>query len=352
MTEPTPQRPVWLDDFTIPADAAGAVVAVDFGDDGLWAARMGADGRVEQVAVEPRITPSVLDIRVASYLHHGEAVPGTDDPQVFAELLDLCRRARTVLIERDSVILMGTEHLRLVTITLDTAMAATVPEVNRANGLIVELAGREPVAAVFLGPGMDLWPGLWETLTDRGFALLGPDDPFPETFVGDDEATRALEALPETPTSLAWATAPAEALPDAAAAAEFAERAPSAAAARRTRALLTAAALAVIALGGIGLAAATMTGDDDSPPAAAESGATAVSTPEQGGDEAPIAASPSELRAARAPMKRYVPPKPTSSSTTKTSEAPLGPQPRPRPRPDNRRTIPNPIPGLPPIIIG
>lgn len=358
MTSAPPPPPPWIDDFSIPADTAGAVVAVDFGDDGLWAARLDADGAVVRIAREPRITPAVLDLRVATYLHHSEAIPGTDDPQTFAELLDVCRRARASLIERESVLLMGTDRLRMVSVTLDTVLAATVPEANRANGVIVELAGSEPVAAVLLGPGIDRWPGLWEALTERGFAMLGPEDPFPELFAGDDAATHALQAISPDPVALAWATSAATPSADIAAPGTDAPDtgAPDTAAPgtsvrnpRRTRIALTAAALAVIALGGAGLATALSLDDTDQPSTAAESSTPSSTDPSVSG--AP-AAAPSELRAARAPMKRYVPPRTTSSTTSTTSEAPLGPRPRPKPRPDNRRTLPNPIPGLPPIVIG
>lgn len=344
MTVPTPDRPAWLDDFSIPAGAAGAVLALNFGDDGLWAARLDPDLSVAQTVSEPRITPMVLDVRTAGYLRDSEAFPGAADPENFTELLDLCRRARDSLAERDSVLLMGTGELRLVPVTLDTVMAATVPEVNRAHGMIAELAGREPVAAVFLGPGTDGWPGLWEALTDRGFAMLLPGDPFPPTFAGDDDTTHVFEAVAPEPSSLAWAAAPAAEEPP------VQNRNP-----QRSKVILAVAALSIIAVGGIGVAAATLQGDDHPAPAVLSTAASDTETEEaessgQGGTVAP----PSELRAARSSMKRYTPPpSPTATPTeTQTSEAPLGPRPRPKPRPDTRRTLPNPIPGLPPIVIG
>lgn len=343
MTVPTPDRPDWLENFSIPAGASGAVLALDFGDDGLWAARLAPDLTVTQTVSEPRITPTVLDVRIAGYLRDSEAVPGAADPENFTELLDLCRRARDTLVERDSVLLMGTGRLRLVPVTLDTVMAATVPEVNRAHGLIAELAGREPVAAVFLGPGTDGWPGLWESLTDRGFSMLLPGDPFPPTFAGDDDTTHAFEAVAPEPSSLAWAAAPAAEEPAAR------NRNP-----RRGKVILTVAALSIIAVGGVGVAAATLLGDDHPTPSTLST-ATADETAEEVADgDTPAAAPPSELRAARATMKRYTPPpSPTATSTpTQTTEAPLGPRPRPTTRPDTRRTLPNPIPGLPPIVIG
>ncbi|AVL99415.1 hypothetical protein C6V83_03090 [Gordonia iterans] len=347
MTAPASRRPAWLDDFTVPASAAGAVLAFDFGDDGLWAARVDRRLDVEETVMEPRITPAVLDVRIASYLRDSETVPDADRPAVFAELTDVCRRARHTLIERDSVLLMGTEHLRLVTVSLDTAMAATVPEVNRAHGMIVELAGREPVAAVLLGPGTDSWPGLWESLTARGFAMLLPGDAFPATFGGDDDRTDVLESVDDAPTALAWAAAAPE-TPTA-----FTQ--PPAPRRRRHRRQVmgTAAALAVVALAGTAVAV-TVVNDEDDP------GTDLLATPassdptgaEPTPETSPSTVAPDDLRAARAQMKRYTPPTSSSSAAPSTSEARPGTPPRPRPRPNPRRTIPNPIPGLPPIIIG
>lgn len=351
MTAPSLHRPAWLDDFTIPASAAGVVLAFDFGDEGLWSARLDRDRNVVETVLESRITPGVLDVRTASYLRDSEIVPNADQPEVFAELTDVCRRARGVLIERDSVLLMGVEHLRLVTVSLDTAMAATMPEVNRAHGMIVELAGREPVAAVFLGPGTDAWPGLWESLTARGFTMLLPGDAFPPTFGGDNRETDVLESVDEAPTSLAWAAESQRApigLPAEAPAAPPVRRLIR----HRRQALGTAAALAAVAIAGTAVAVAAVNDDDDSK---TDLLATTGTSDQSAGIQPTTAASPTtvepaDLRAARAQMKRYTPP--TSSASSTTSEARPGPQPRPRQRVIPRRTIPNPIPGLPPIVIG
>lgn len=355
MTAPTPQPPTWIDDFAIPADAAGAILALNLDDDSLWAARLSADGTVSGTVTEPRIDPRVLDVRIAGYLRDGETVDGADDPAVFAELLDVCRRARGELLDRDSTLVMGTHRLRLVTVTLDTVVAATMPELNRAHGMLVELAGREPVAAVLLGPGTDAWPGLWESLTERGFAPIFPGDPFPVTYAADDTATGMLEALdPAAAAPLAWAAVddPAAASSTAHGTVAPARLDRSTRTARRTR-IATAAAAAVIALTAVVVAITSLTGDDDvrtSPAAASEPTVTAVET----GPAAPTTASPADLRAARAPMLRYRPPVTTATETateTATQRPTTGPRPT-QPRPNPRRTIPNPIPGLPPIVIG
>lgn len=347
---PDPDHPAWLDDFSIPDGAAGAVLALDFGGDGIWAARLNPDLTLAQTVTEPRITPSVLDVRTAAFLRDGESIPGAADPATFPELVDICRRARDTLIERDSVLLMGADRLRMVSVSLDALRAATVPEVNRTHGMIAELAGRQPVAAVFLGPGTDSWPGLWESLSERGFTLLLPGDDFPAMFAGDEGITTAFDAVAPEPESLAWAEVPAPEIP-----------AGPARNTKRPKVIMAVAALSIIAVAGVGVATATLMDDDElPPPPAATTDQAAVPTGESPGEssggDTPEVASPSELRAARETMKRYTPPpSPTSEATTatRTTEAPLGPRPRPRERrPDTRRTLPNPIPGLPPIVIG
>lgn len=352
--QPAAPRPAWLDDFTVPAHPAGAVLALDFGADGLWAARLADDGRLAATATEPRITGRVLDLRMAGFLRTTGAVPEADRPEVFTELVDLVRRARDGLADRDSVLLMGTEHLRLVTVSLDTVLEATVPEINRVHGMVVELAGREPVAAILLGPGTDAWPGLWEALTERGYSLLLPGDDFPALFAGDEEPTGALDAVDQEQAALAWSAS--ETIPPVG---------DDPGARRRNR---VAAAVGVVAclaiLGGAVAVAVTSTrpADDDSGP-------IAVATPSADDDEvsgtettsagAPSTALPADIAAARAEMSRYRPPTSTPTQTSQprqptqtATEAPTGANPRPRPRPNPRRTIPNPIPGLPPIVIG
>lgn len=347
MTEPTAPRPAWIDDFSIPPEAAGVVLALDFSDDGVWAARLTRDLTVEQVVTEPRITPTVLDVRAASFLRDAEVVPEAGDPETFVELLDICRRARGTLIDRDSVLLMGKDKLRLVTVTLEVVMSATVPEVNRVHGMIVELAGSQPVAAVFLGPGADDWPGLWEALTARGFAMLLPDDDFPETFAGDEDSTTVLEPVGSGAlTSLAWAESPDTGPVPAPESSPAAQQ-------RRSRLVIAAAVLALVAATGAGVAVATMSDDEPdrlSPTTEAAADRSIEGVSSKSGTT-PTTVEPNDIRAARAPMKRYATPTSKPSSSSKASEAPLGPRPRPKQRP-HRRTIPNPIPGLPPIVIG
>ncbi|MFT3716223.1 MAG: hypothetical protein QM774_09830 [Gordonia sp. (in: high G+C Gram-positive bacteria)] len=342
-----PGHPAWLDAFDVPADAAGAVLALDFGDSGLWAARLDPAMNVEATTAEPRITPYVIDVRTATYLRDTGAVPEASDPAVFAELVDIVRRARESLIERDSVLLMGTQQLRLTTVSLDAVMAATVPEVNRVHGMVVELAGSEPVAAVLLSPGADQWPGLWESMTERGYTMLLPGDPFPVTFAGDDEPTHTLLDRVEASTgSLAWEVSDAEGTEAGD------DAAPSGSRSRRGRVLAGVAALGLVVAGGAGVALAVQGGDEHQRPTAQTATPSTSANAHEEEQRPPATAAPEDISAARASMSRYVPPAPKSTARPTQTEAPTGPKPAPRPRPNPRRTIPNPIPGLPPIVIG
>ncbi len=352
MTSPQSSRPAWLDDFSIPRRASGAVLAVDFDDDGVWMARLTSKTNVSSEITECRISPAVLDVRVASRLRDTGAVPEATDPGIFTELLTLCTQARETLARRDSAMLMGDEHLRLVTVSLDEMMIATMPEVNRVHGMIAELADRDPVDAVFLGPGTDAWPGLWESLSARGFAMLTPGDPFPTTFGGDESDTGILEQIDSgAVTALAWAATTDEDEDGALAPTRSPAARPHA---RRGKAVMAAAAAGVLAVVGAGIAVATMSHQNDQQlPTASffdDDGPARTTTAEAPG---PTTAEPADIKAARATMNRYQPPTPTRTTETKVTEAPTGPQPRPEPKPtETRRTIPNPIPGLPPIIIG
>lgn len=102
---------------------------------------------------------------------------------------------------------------------------------------------------------------------------------------------------------------------------------------------------AVLAL--VGVATAFALTDDDSAQrtAAAPSSSAPVTQP------APSSyADPAVLAEARLPAQQYTPPPPPPPQTT-PNDTTTRPRSRPRPRPRPRLTIPNPIPGLPPIVL-
>ncbi|EGD53817.1 hypothetical protein [Gordonia neofelifaecis] len=371
MTGSQNRQPEWLTAFDLPCEPTGAVIALDLVPEGLWAARV-RDGSAAESELEDRIHPSVLDARIAGYLRDSGKVDAAA-PEVFAELLAVAGRARASLVGRDSALIMGDEHLRFVMLTLDDVVEATVPEANRAHGMIVELAGLLPVDAVLLGPGHVAWPGLWEALTERGFSVLQPGDDFPETFGGNDSPTELLSAVEAPQAVRAWDAAAAG--PELVNPADYnmdrfgntvhqepvgpvetdsAEPQPG----MRGR-MIAVAAVTLLAVGGGGVALAMNAHESSGPDRNAAESATRSSSKAPGTTSEPVrvpgSVDPKDLAAARVPMLKYTtPPPPPPKKTTKeqSSEAQTGPAPQAPARPHRRRTIPNPIPGLPPIVIG
>lgn len=362
----TPNSPPWLRDFDVPGDPTGAVIAIDFGADGLWAGRV-ERGAVVAESVEHRITPQVLDVRMATYLRDVGRVD-VPDGDVFGELVRVSGHARESLAGRETVLSMGEKHLRLVSVHLTDVMEATVPEINRAHGMVIELADRDPVDAVLLGPGNDEWPGLWESLTERGYSVLTPGDPFPQTFGGSDHPTEMIGAVSQPQQVLAWAASDEPGLADPAlvdpadyGADRFEPDAdpeqPASPRPRRAKLLVvTAVVLAAVGGGGVALA---MNAQETHKPSVKQADAVSSSsesvakptTPEP--EHVDAAVDPSVLAAAKVPVLKYTtpPPPPPPPKPTRTRQATPGPSPTQPSRP-HRRTIPNPIPGLPPIVIG
>ncbi|MCF8606029.1 hypothetical protein L5I01_22000 [Gordonia sp. HY442] len=403
----------WLSGFTIPEAPTGAVLALTFGASGIWTGRVDGRRRIVASLSEPRIVPSILDMRIAAELTENGSVPEASEPAVFDELTELVRRARDLIDDRDSTFVMGTGTLRFISVSRADIVEATVPEVNRIHGMIVELAGTQPVDAILLGPGTDQWPGLWESLTERGFTALLPGDRFPDTFGGDDDPTNTLARIDEAPVALAWGAQPSDSGPasfsasgidpadyrldeygnvqfdssrrdqygdtqygdiqfgDAGYRDDPNEARRAAESKRRWQITAAAAILVLVGLGGVGTAVATNIHEHNGPSIDELGDLSASDTTSETESSAPAhipnSADRKEVAAARAKMLKYStpppPPKPTPTTTQKqrpqqdqqqdqqqTQERPRpGPPPLPKPR---KRTIPNPIPGLPPIVVG
>ncbi|WOC11962.1 hypothetical protein [Gordonia sp. MP11Mi] len=386
--------PPWLAGFSVPEAPTGAVLAITFGPSGIWTGRVDGRRRIVSARSERRIVPNILDMRIAAEFVENGKVPEAADPAVFDELAELVAQARDTIGDRDSILVMGAGPLRFVSLSRADIVEATVPEVNRIHGMIVELADSAPVDAILLGPGTDQWPGLWESLTERGFTTLAPGDPFPTTFGGDDDPTNSLDRVAVAPAALAWGAETSGDGPLSFSASgidpadygldeygnvqygmaaddnldsersdaddEAAEQQRAAEQRRRWRITAAAAIVVVLGLGGVGTAVA-MNIHEHSGPSIDElsdlSGTQTTSDDESAAPEhIPNSADPKEVKAARAKMLKYTtpPPPPKTTSTTKkpqqTEEQPApGPKPQPKPR---KRTIPNPIPGLPPIVVG
>ncbi|MGB3708235.1 hypothetical protein [Gordonia sp. (in: high G+C Gram-positive bacteria)] len=381
MTGPFSRQPSWLTGFDLPALPTGAVIALDFSPDGLWAARMergeaGTFAAVESTT-ETRIHPEVLDARIATYLRDtGKASAPTDE--LFDELISLARRARRSLIDRDTTVVMGGATFAPISFSIDDAIEATVPETNRAHGMVMELAGLSPVDAILLGPGLDDWPGLPRALTERGFTPISPGDPFPATFGGDNEATALLEAVQAPQEVRAWEHSdqnlvlvdPADygldrfgnAVPDVYADSNetYAGAEPEREAGMRGR-LVALGGVVLLAVGGGGVAIA-MNADEQANPGIGATHSSTTSTPSGSRPSTPEpervnnSVDPADMSAARVPVLKYTtpPPPPKSTSQPRSTQARPAPGPLPPGPPQNRpkRTIPNPIPGLPPIVVG
>lgn len=388
----------WLSGFVLPEAPTGAVLAVTFGRSGIWTGRIDGRRRIVAARAERRIVPGVLDMRIAAELAENGSVPEAQDPAVFDELTALVARARDSIGHRDSTSVMGRGALRFVSISRADMIEATVPEVNRIHGMVVELAGSAPVDAILLGPGTEQWPGLWEALTERGFTALLPGDRFPATFGGDDGPTNTLERVEEPPVVLAWGAQPSDNGPVSFSAsgidpADYAldehgnvrfdsapvddsgpeqyavdadEQRRAAESTRRWRITAVAALLVLVGLGGVGTAVATSIDEHNGPSMDELTDVTGSETTEEAESSAPELIPNSidrrEVESARAKMLDYStpppPPKPTMTTEERqtqererqTEERPRpGPPPKPKPR---KRTIPNPVPGLPPIVIG
>ncbi|GEE00161.1 hypothetical protein nbrc107696_06070 [Gordonia spumicola] len=367
----------WLADFPIPPAPTGAVLAITFGDDGVWMGRVDGTRRVIGELREARIVPAVLDVRIAGELVENGKVPEAEDPEVFAELIPLAAHTRTTIGDRDSALAMGRGAVSFVSVTRVDMVEATVPEVNRLHGMLIELAGSQPVDAILLGPGTDGWPGLWEAFTERGFSALLPGDPFPATFGGDDRETGLLDRVDETPATLAWTEQSDESGPMSFTAsgidpADYElddngdvqyETAPvdgpsdeerELQARRRRRWTAAAAVVVLLGLAGAGTAVAMNVHEHGGPTMAAldsESASDTAQKPSTTSSEPeriPTTADPTEMAAARSTMLAYTtpPPPPPPKKTTKKPSTGRTPDPG-----HKRRTVPNPIPGLPPIVV-
>lgn len=142
-------------------------------------------------------------------------------------------------------------------------------------------------------------------------------------------AVPAPEVSPQRPAT------PISAVPE-----DVSPQLPSSRRTRRPRRSVLIGLALICALAVIGVAVVlSATGDPADPAAAPAPPTTSSST-------GPAYADPAIYAEARQPAKRYTPPPPPE-----TTEQPA-PRPRPRsPRPQRGITIPNPIPGLPPIVL-
>ncbi|WP_244941197.1 hypothetical protein [Gordonia paraffinivorans] len=160
-------------------------------------------------------------------------------------------------------------------------------------------------------------------------AAVAPAEGPPPAPIEAPGAVPAPEVSPQRPAT------PISAVPE-----DVSPQLPSSRRTRRPRRPVLIGLALICALAVIGVAVVlSATGDPADPAAAPAPPTTSSST-------GPAYADPAIYAEARQPAKRYTPPPPPE-----TTEQPA-PRPRPRsPRPQRGITIPNPIPGLPPIVL-
>ncbi len=315
----------------------GPFVLLDLDDDGLRLAVV--DPRAEVVVAQrrsPEIRPHMLDRMLADHLIDTGRVDEPTGSAWMVELVDLAARGRARLAASDSTFLLGRDHVRYFRVArrdLDEATMRLAAEVARRCAEIAA-AAPESVTSVVMRSAPETWPGLDAALTRCGtppVVLLADSD------AGRTELTHAVDvpSVVDTDQLSAHPTTPPEIV--AAEVAGVLALRPS----RRTRILLGAAAVgAIIGIGG-GVAVA-VTGDGTSSGPALNQAAPTTATTSSG-----AYADPADFAEARQTPVRYVPPPPPVETTVDrpSRQGPI----RQRTRPP-RITIPNPIPGLPPIV--
>lgn len=322
-----------------------AFALIDLDDGGLRGAAVdSATGQSLMQLDDHDLQGRAFDRSVADYLVRTGKTPIPENAEWARELLDLMTKARSALSRSDGTFVMGHEYVGMLRVTRTDLDEALAPAVTRAVSVARSIAAGSPapVTALILMPDNVVWPGLQAALTtglhDLPVLAMHADVPL---AVPGRHARPAPVVEPEPgPQS-----------------GEEAEPAPSPVDNRRQNQLvLTGAALlaGLIVIGGATLVTAPWSEDTGQPQSqrylrTPETSTTVSATP--GPAQSPTTASsaptttppplpPINTEAALAPVMRYTAPPPPPPPTTTRRPA--------RPAPN---TIPNPIPGLPPILL-
>ncbi|WP_439030378.1 hypothetical protein [Gordonia terrae] len=380
-----------LRDRGIPDDSELVLLDLD-PDTGVSVGRFDpARGIVTDPYTDAALTLVALDRAIADHLVRvGRVAPPTSSAW-HDEVLDLVTRGRDRLRDSDGTFLMGRDHIRLFRMARRDVAEAGEPLTARAEDLARAAVDGVGAPAVVISGRVGAWPGLRDaialavrvpvvdvegpaddslppartavpeppvapiTVPDSTAPLVSPppeppvpaapSDP-PPVFDGPAAHIPPVEDRPDpvvmngyVPQWTSAGVGPAKA-PAANAGPRRATRRRSTR--RRSTRLLAALAL-VCAVSVVGVAAALAVAYDDP---------TTVSAPQPRTTATPPGieyADPAILAEARQPARRYTPPPPPETTT----EAPATrPRPRaPRPPRGGGITIPNPIPGLPPIVL-
>lgn len=322
-----------------------AFALIDLDDGGLRGAAVdSATGQCLMQLDDHDLQGRAFDRSVADYLVRTGKAPMPENAEWARELLDLMTKARSALSRSDGTFVMGHEYVGMLRVTRTDLDDALAPAVARAVSVARSIAAGSPapVTAVVLMPDHVIWPGLQAALTaglhDLPVLAMHADVPL---AVPGRHARPAPVVEPEPEPQLVQEAEPAPSPVD--------NR-------RQNRLVLIGAALlaGLIVVGGATLVAAPWSEDTGQPqsqrylrtpetstavsatPGPAQSPTTASSVP----TTTPLPLPPINTEAALAPVMRYTAPPPPPPPTTTRRPA--------RPAPN---TIPNPIPGLPPILL-
>ncbi len=333
-----------------------------------------ARGVVHDVHSDPALSLDSLDRAVADHLVRIGRVGKPETPEWRAELFDLVARGRERLRDAEGTFMMGNRHIRLFRMTRHDVFEADSALRFRTEDLACAAVAGVHAPALAVADSVAAWPGLRDAVAGAvGVPIIelepmGISDamdadamvsdvvaPPAPAKAGQSDLSAAGTLASNTTSHSNWAAAPIEApgavpapevspqrpaTPISAVPEDVSPQLPSSRRTRRPRRSVLIGLALICALAVIGVAVVlSATGDPADPAAAPAPPTTSSST-------GPAYADPAIYAEARQPAKRYTPPPPPE-----TTEQPA-PRPRPRsPRPQRGITIPNPIPGLPPIVL-
>lgn len=303
-----------------------------------------------------------FDRAIADYMVRSGKAQMPETAEWARELVDLMPQARLLLGTSVGTFLMGKTHVGLLRVTRADLDEALAPSIVRAISVArsVAIASPAPVQAAVMMPNHSAWPGLTAALgtalsdgpgphipvvplknpsvPPRSGRHARPPEPDPSTSLLTLPPAVSAPVLPARLSPLGLVSSPTEVLSD-----------PAAVVGRQkqNRLILVGAALVsvLIIVGCAALLAAPWRDDAGEPRSQrylTPPDSTVISTSPPSTPSTTPAVPPINVSAARAPIVKYTtpPPPPPPSTTTR----------RPAPRPP-RNTIPNPIPGQPPIVL-
>ena len=315
-----------------------AFALIDLDDGGLRGAAVDSDtGQCLMQLDDHDLQGRAFDRSVADYLVRTGKAPMPENAEWARELLDLMTKARSALSRADGTFVMGHDHVGMLRVTRTDLDEALAPAVVRAVSVARSIAAGSPapVTAVVLMPDHVIWPGLQAALTTglHELPVLAMHADVPLAVPGRHaRPAPVVEPEPEPVREVDMAPPPVD------------NR-------RQNRLVLIGAALlaGLIVVGGATLVAAPWSEDTGQPQSQRYLRTPETSTEvSQAPSQSPTTASevptttlpPINTEAALAPVMRYTAPPPPPPPTTTRRPA--------RPAPN---TIPNPIPGLPPILL-